>query len=108
MGDRFKVDPTAVDGLADNGFTAEATDLRTALAAFESTAGQIFDAFGLLGACDGAMQQYTGLLDTTTTALGRIAEALDGDAERLHATAAEYRGNEQRTHGQFRTLHEAF
>lgn len=93
-GEHFQVHPPTVAGLA-NKFHTESQGLTKQVADFGSSAADIGEAFGLLGACDGAMQKYLTLFQSTSRALGRLSQVLDANGQRLTATAASYTSVDQ-------------
>lgn len=94
MGDQFGVDPDSLHSLAGT-FVREANALKNPIAAFTSAANEIGEAFGLLGACDGAADQYRKLQQHTSTTLGKLPEVLHNDAERLRGNATNYAHSDQ-------------
>ncbi|MFH8632209.1 type VII secretion target [Streptomyces lydicus] len=91
---QFGVDAETLKGLA-GGFDREAKELEKPVAAFSATAADIGQAFGLLGACDGAADKYRQLLQHTSKVLGQLPHVLRNDAERLRVSAANYTASDQ-------------
>ena len=91
---QFGVDPDTLNELAGK-FDREAKDLAKPIEGFASTASQIGEAFGLLGACDGAAQKYQTLLTSTLKALGQLPGVLTGDGDRLRLNATNYKNSDQ-------------
>lgn len=104
---QFEIDVPAVLNLAQD-YHAEAQGLTSDAMAFGSDAARIGQAFGLLGICDGAAEQYAGLLTSALKALGIAAETLDAEAEQLGRTTQIYMENEERTRQQFGRVHQSF
>jgi uncharacterized protein YukE len=101
-GDRqLQVHPPTVDSLGAK-FQAESQALAKALATFNTDAFTVAQAFGLLGACDGAMQQYQKLLASTTKGLGQLEQLLDNTGQRLSAASGNYAAAEQAAHQRMR------
>lgn len=76
-------------------FTAEADAVRSQTKAFEADAIQVGEAFGLLGICDGALDKYTQLVESTAKGLGQLAEVLDNEAEGIRASLQNYQALDQ-------------
>lgn len=91
---QFIVQPGALCALAGK-FDAEAGTLAQLTNGFTGSAFQIGQAFGLLGACDGALEKYLKLLESTVKALGQLSKVLEGDGERLRANATVYTAADQ-------------
>ncbi|MFF8373437.1 WXG100 family type VII secretion target [Streptomyces lydicus] len=91
---QFGVDAETLNSLAGR-FEREAKELEKPVAAFSATAADIGQAFGLLGACDGAADKYRQLLQHTSRALGQLPLVLRNDAERLRVSAANYTASDQ-------------
>ncbi|WP_042385965.1 WXG100 family type VII secretion target [Streptacidiphilus melanogenes] len=104
---QFETNPGALKALAGD-FHHEATSLPGDAISFGRAAGQIGEAFGVLGVCDGASSQYASLLTSTLNALGKVAEMLEGDAEQLGQTAQTYVENEEQVRQQFSRVHQSF
>jgi hypothetical protein len=85
----FSIDPAAVKSLA-NEFQAAADALGGQAPAFASNVFEIGDAFGLLGECTGAADQYQQLVNHTGHGLGELEQALGADAAGLADTADQY------------------
>ncbi|WP_052443204.1 WXG100 family type VII secretion target [Streptacidiphilus neutrinimicus] len=85
----FYIDPAAVMSLADE-FQAAADALGGRAPAFASNVLEIGDAFGLLGECTGAAEQYQQLVNHTGHGLGELEQALAADAAGLVHTADQY------------------
>jgi len=91
---QFGVDPDTLDELAGK-FDREAKDLAKPIEGFAATASQIGEAFGLLGACDGAAQKYQTLLTSTLKALGQLPGVFTSDGDRLRLNATNYKASDQ-------------
>ncbi|MET8956132.1 WXG100 family type VII secretion target [Streptomyces sp. NPDC004393] len=94
MMDQFGVDPDTLTDLAGK-FDREAKGLTGPIDDFAATASGIGEAFGLLGACDGAAEKYQKLLSSTVKALGNLPGVLGSDADRLRLNAANYKDSDQ-------------
>ncbi|MFF4961425.1 WXG100 family type VII secretion target [Streptomyces sp. NPDC001222] len=91
---QFGVDPDTLTDLAGK-FDREAKSLAGPIDAFAATASGIGEAFGLLGACDGAAEKYQQLLSSTVKALGHLPGVLGSDGDRLRVNAANYKASDQ-------------
>ncbi|WP_327066589.1 type VII secretion target [Kitasatospora sp. NBC_01250] len=96
-GGQFEVHPASLTSLAGR-FDTEAGQFNGQVSSFTSAADTAGQAFGLLGACDGALSQYQSLLGSTTKALGQLHQVLGGNADRLRATASAYAAAEAAAH----------
>ncbi|MEV6027977.1 type VII secretion target [Streptomyces sp. NPDC052036] len=94
MTNQFGVDPDTLTDLAGK-FDREAKGLAGPIDDFAATASEIGEAFGLLGACDGAAEKYQKLLTSTVKALGHLPGVLGSDADRLRLNAANYKDSDQ-------------
>jgi len=72
MGDSFSANPAAIARLGEQ-FAEQAQQLGRSAESFGGSALQIADAFGLLGACDGAMEQYVKMAHSTVQGLEQLA-----------------------------------
>ncbi|GAA1241949.1 hypothetical protein GCM10009665_35840 [Kitasatospora nipponensis] len=91
---QFQVHPAALTSLGGK-FGTESQGLTKQTATFTGSAAEIGEAFGLLGACDGAMAQYVKLFTSTSKALGQLSQVLAANDTRLKATAASYASTDQ-------------
>lgn len=89
MGDSFKAVPSAIAQLGVQ-FADEAGTLGQSASDFGGGAFQIADAFGLLGACDGAMEKYIGMARNTVQGLEQLAELWASTGNELVAQAEQY------------------
>ncbi|HEX4787634.1 MAG TPA: hypothetical protein VH372_04185 [Actinospica sp.] len=96
MGDSFTAVPPAIAGLGAE-FEAQGQQLAESANGFSGSAFQIGEAFGLLGACDGALQKYQSMLRSTMTGLGRLAEVWAQTGRQLIATAQQYQIADERS-----------
>jgi hypothetical protein len=94
MGNSFEAHPPAIAQLGSQ-FIEEAGVLGQNVSTFSGNAFQIADAFGLLGACDGAMKQYISMLNSTVQGLEQLAQLWEGTGEELIAQAEVYELVEQ-------------
>lgn len=95
MGDSFTAVPSAIAGLGAE-FEGQAEALAQSANGFSGSAFQIGEAFGLLGACDGALQKYVSMLNNTMTGLGQLAEVWAQTGSRLEQTARQYQSVDER------------
>ncbi|MGV9244366.1 ESX-1 secretion-associated protein [Streptomyces sp. NPDC003710] len=91
---QFGVDPDTLTDLAGK-FDREAKGLAKPISDFAATASEIGEAFGLLGACDGAAEKYRTLLNSTIEALGHLPGVLTSDGDRLRLNAANYKDSDR-------------
>jgi hypothetical protein len=79
-------------GIAQLGvqFGDEGQQLGQAASSFGGNAVQIADAFGLLGACDGAMKQYVSMAQSTVRGLEQLAALWQETGNQLIAQAEQY------------------
>ncbi|MFK0294369.1 type VII secretion target [Streptomyces sp. NPDC090442] len=103
MSGQFGVDPTALTDLAGK-FDLEAKDLGAPVQAFATSSAEVGEAFGILGACDGALDKYLKLLNSTMKALSQLPEVLTGDADRLRTNAAAYKDADQTAVGHLQAV----
>jgi uncharacterized protein YukE len=91
---QFGVQPEMLTDLAGK-FDRAARNLTQQVNEFSANASGAGQAFGLLGACDGACTQYTKLCSSTVKALGRLPQVLGNDGDRLRTNAANYSASDQ-------------
>ncbi|MFE6687164.1 type VII secretion target [Streptomyces sp. NPDC057743] len=89
MSGQFGVEPTALTDLAGK-FDMQAEDLDGPIRSFTAASKEVGEAFGILGACDGALQKYEKLLIGTVKALSQLPQVLTSDADRLRINASQY------------------
>lgn len=89
MGDSFEAQPAAIAGLGIQ-FGRQGQELSQAASGFGGNVLQIADAFGLLGACDGAMKQYVTMAQSTVQGLEQLANLWEETANQLIAQAEQY------------------
>jgi hypothetical protein len=89
MGNSFKAVPSAIARMGVQ-FGDQAQQLGQSASAFGGSAFQIADAFGLLGACDGAMNQYVKMAQSTVQGLEQLAALWDETASELITQAEQY------------------
>ncbi|GAB7028554.1 type VII secretion target [Streptomyces sp. NPDC021749] len=94
MSGQFGVDPSTLTDLAGT-FDREANALTKPINEFVATSMEIGEAFGILGACDGAADKYRKLMSSTTKALGHLPDVLSSDADRLRINASHYQEADQ-------------
>ncbi|WP_424877849.1 ESX-1 secretion-associated protein [Streptomyces sp. SLBN-8D4] len=102
MSEQFGVDPETLTDLAGR-FDREATGLAGPVGTFSGSAAEIGQAFGLLGACDGASEKYRQLLENTVKALGHLPDVLRGDCDRLRLNATHYADSDRTALGYVRS-----
>jgi uncharacterized protein YukE len=91
---QFGVTPEVLTELAGK-FGGESRGLAKEVGTFSAGASGVGQAFGLLGACDGATAKYQQLLDSTVKALGQLSKALAGDERGLRINATNYSASDQ-------------
>jgi hypothetical protein len=91
MGDSFTADPSAIAQLGTQ-FGDQAQQLSSSASGFSGSAFSIGEAFGLLGACDGALSKYLSMLGKTMAGLEQLAEVWAGTGRQLEVTAHNYQG----------------
>jgi hypothetical protein len=89
MGDSFTAVPSAIAQMGLQ-FGEEAQDLGQAASGFGGNVFQIADAFGLLGACDGAMKQYLAMARSTVQGLEQLAALWQETGFQLTSQAEKY------------------
>jgi hypothetical protein len=89
MGDSFTADPSAIAQLGSQ-FIDQAQTLSASASGFSGSAFSIGEAFGLLGACDGALSKYLSMLKNTMNGLDQLAEVWGQTGQRLQAQARSY------------------
>lgn len=89
MGSQFTVQPDALTALGKQ-FESEAQQISAAVQAFSSQASEIGLAFGLLGACDGALKNYQAMLASTEKGLGALVQVITQDGQGLQNQAQQY------------------
>jgi uncharacterized protein YukE len=102
MGGQFGVDPDTLTDLAGR-LDREASGLAGPIRQFSGSTAEIGDAFGLLGACDGAAEKYRQLLENTAKALGHLPDVLRSDADRLRLNATHYADSDRTALGYLHT-----
>jgi uncharacterized protein YukE len=100
---QFGVTPEVLTELAGK-YDEESRSLTRHVGTFSAGASSIGQAFGLLGACDGAAAKYQRLLDSTVTALGQLSETLTKDGRGLRTNATNYSTSDQAAVEQFRSV----
>ena len=89
MSYRVEVQPDGVRRLA-TAFSSEACDLGVAVASFRSRAGDVEEAFGVLGPSTELYHEYLALTRDSVTGLEELEQALEQAGAALRATAANY------------------
>lgn len=95
MGDSFTAVPPAIARLGAE-FDGQAQALAQSATGFGGSAFQIGEAFGLLGACDGALKKYVSMLNDTMNGLGQLAEVWAQTGRQLQQTAQQYQDADER------------
>lgn len=102
MGDSFKAVPSAIAQMGSQ-FIQEGAGLGRAASCFSGDIFEISNAFGLLGACDGAMEKYMSMAHNTVQGLEQLARLWEASGEQLVDQAEVYQEVEeeqqQRFHG---------
>ncbi|HEY3868935.1 MAG TPA: hypothetical protein VGM10_11320 [Actinocrinis sp.] len=76
-------------------FMDEGAQLGQAASGFGGGAFQVADAFGLLGACDGAMEKYISMAQSTVQGLEQLASLWEQSGQQLVAQAEVYQACEE-------------
>lgn len=105
MGDSFTAVPSAIAELGSQ-FIDEGAQLGQTASGFGGNAFQVADAFGLLGACDGAMEKYISMAQATMQGLEQLAQLWEQSGEQLIGQAQAYQACEEAQQQQFRGLQE--
>ena len=101
MGDSFTAVPSAIAQMGGR-FLDEGAQLAQSASGFSGDVFQVADAFGLLGACDGAMQKYIAMARSTTQGLEQLAQLWESTGEQLTAQAEVYQAVEEQNEQQLR------
>jgi hypothetical protein len=96
MGDSFTAVPSAIAGLGAE-FAAQGQQLIESANGFSGSAFEIGEAFGLLGACDGALEKYMSMLRNTMSGLGQLAEVWEQAGQQLECAAQEYQAVDEQS-----------
>ena len=96
MGDSFTAVPSAIAGLGAE-FEQQGQRLAESANGFSGSAFQIGEAFGLLGACDGALEKYMSMLQSTMSGLGRLAQVWEQTGQQLVVTAQQYQATDEQS-----------
>lgn len=99
MGDSFSAVPSAIARLGEQ-FAGQAQELGQAAESFGGSALEVADAFGLLGACDGAMEKYLKMAHSTVRGLEQLSALWDGTGNQLILQAEQYAVTEAESTGQ--------
>jgi hypothetical protein len=89
IGDQFFVGDEYLHDLAKE-FQAAADRFASLTPEFQGNVIEVGEAFGLLGACTGAMTQYLNLVTHTVHGLGELEQTLSADSAGLDHTADQY------------------
>jgi hypothetical protein len=103
MGDSFKAVPSAIAQMGSQ-FIQEGQRLSQSASSFGGGAFEIANAFGLLGACDGAMEKYISMAHSTVQGLEQLAELWVSSGEQLIEQAEVYQAVEERERRRFQGI----
>jgi hypothetical protein len=103
MGDSFTAVPSAIAELGAI-FIGEGAELGQTASGFGGDVFQVSNAFGLLGACDGAMQKYISMAQSTVQGLEQLAQLWEQTGEQLVAEAKVYQACEQQQQQRFQGI----
>lgn len=103
MGDSFTAVPSAIAQLGAQ-FIDEGAQLGQAASGFGGDAFQVSDAFGLLGACDGAMSKYISMAQSTVQGLEQLASLWEQSGQQLVAQAEAYQACEEQQRQRFQAV----
>jgi hypothetical protein len=100
MGDSFKAVPSAMAQMGSQ-FIQEGAGLGQAASSFGGDIFEISNAFGLLGACDGAMEKYMSMAHNTVQGLEQLAQLWEASGEQLIGQAEVYQAVEEEQQERF-------
>lgn len=103
MGDSFTAVPSAIAQLGVQ-FADEGAQLGQTASGFGGDAFQVADAFGLLGACDGAMEKYISMAQSTVQGLEQLAQLWEQSGQTLVAQAEVYQACEEEQEQRFQGI----
>lgn len=103
MGDSFTAVPSAIAQLGQQ-FTDAGSQVAQAASDFGGGAFEVADAFGLLGACDGAMEKYVSMTRSTMQGLKQLAELWNQTGVQLGHQAEAYEACEEEQHQRFQDV----
>jgi hypothetical protein len=103
MGDSFTAVPSAIAQLGAQ-FIDEGAQLGQSASGFGGGALQVADAFGLLGACDGAMEKYISMAQSTIQGLEQLAQLWEQSGQQLIAQAEAYQACEEEQEQRFQAI----
>jgi hypothetical protein len=106
MGDSFTAVPSAIAQLGGR-FVEEGSELAQNASDFGGGALQVADAFGLLGACDGAMEKYISMAQSTVQGLAQLAQLWNQTGEQLMAQAESYQSCDDEQQQRFDGMQQA-
>lgn len=95
MSESFTAVPSAIAQLGAQ-FIDEGSQLGQTASGFSGNAFQVADAFGLLGACDGAMEKYISMAQSTVQGLDQLAQLWEQSGQQLIAQAEQYQSCDER------------
>lgn len=85
-------------------FTTAAQSLAGPVDQFTGSAFEVGEAFGLLGACDDAMQQYTSMAQSTQASLEKLLQVLQQGGTLLQKQGTHYELIDNTVAGQMRKV----
>jgi len=106
MGDSFTAVPSAITGLGEQ-FIEQGARLGQAASGFGGGALQVADAFGLLGACDGAMEKYISMAQSTVQGLEQLGQLWERSGIQLIAQAEQYQACDDEQRQRFQEIQQA-
>jgi hypothetical protein len=107
MGDSFTAIPSAITGLGER-FIEQGVRLGQAASGFGGGALQVADAFGLLGACDGAMEKYLSMARSTAQGLEQLGSLWEQSGIQLIAQAERYQACDGEQRQRFEEIQQEF
>jgi hypothetical protein len=103
MGDSFTAVPSTIAGLGGR-FVENGALLGETGSGFGGNALQVADAFGLLGACDGAMEKYISMAQSTVQGLEQLAQLWQQTGEQLVSQSEAYQACEEEQQQRFQGI----
>ncbi len=103
MGDSFTAVPSAIAQLGEQ-FIEEGARLGQCASGFGGNALEVSDAFGLLGACDGAMQKYIAMAQSTVQGLEQLGQLWEQTGVQLIAQSEQYQACDEQQGQQFQEV----
>jgi len=103
MGDSFTAVPSAI-AQTGAGFVQEGQQLSQSASSFGGGVFEVSNAFGLLGACDGAMEKYMSMAHSTVQGLEQLAQLWVATGEQLVSQAEVYQAIEEEQQQRFQGI----